>query len=200
MVFTGAWSLMEPRGEDKGNGQSWEQLADGCPNSARFSAEGKRQTPLTGGGRRRGAARGWGRVRKEFSHPGFSLSCSPPGRCSSSPHLPDVVQELGRRQAVLWAGELAAVVLEEGQQAWLQVKQPAGGGGRPGVSPGGSPLQAPWALAALQQGEACRAWTVNSSSPSAWLAPLGQLCRWPLLPLPHRGKHVFPRPHREAPP
>lgn len=64
----------------------------------------------------------------------------------------------------------------------------------------GSPLQAPRALAALQQGKVLRAWAVNSSSPSAWHASLGQLCRWPLLPLLHRGKHVFPRPHREAPP
>ena len=138
--------------------------------------------PSTGGSRRRGTAQGWVRMPKEFSHPRFSLSCSPPGRPSTSPHLPDVVQELGGRQAVLWAGELAAVVLEEGQQVWLQVKQPARGG--PVSALGGSPLQAPWALAALQQGKVRRAWGVNSSSPSAWHASLGQLCRWPLLPLP----------------
>lgn len=154
--------------------------------------------PSTGGSRRRGTAQGWVRMPKEFSHPRFSLSCSPPGRPSTSPHLPDVVQELGGRQAVLWAGELAAVVLEEGQQVWLQVKQPARGGAVSAL--GGSPLQAPWALAALQQGKVRRAWGVNSSSPSAWHASLGQLCRWPLLPLPHHGKHMFPRPHREAPP
>ena len=45
-----------------------------------------------------------------------------------SPHLPDVVQELRGGEAVLRAGELAAVVLEEGQQVGLQVKQPVGGG------------------------------------------------------------------------
>lgn len=50
-----------------------------------------------------------------------------------SPHLPDVVQELRGGEAVLGAGVLAAVVLEEGQQVGLQVKQPAG---EARVSPG----------------------------------------------------------------
>lgn len=52
-----------------------------------------------------------------------------------------MVQELGGGEAVLRPGELATVVLEEGQQVRLQVKQPVGGG--PGVSPGCQPRR-PW--------------------------------------------------------
>lgn len=40
-------------------------------------------------------------------------------------HLPDVIQELRSREALLRAGELLAVVLEKGQQVRIQVKQPA---------------------------------------------------------------------------
>lgn len=53
-----------------------------------------------------------------------------PGGCVPAmpqpfPHLPDVIQELGGREALLRAGKLLAVVLEEGQQVRVQVKQPA---------------------------------------------------------------------------
>jgi len=40
-------------------------------------------------------------------------------------HLPDVIQELGGREALLRAGKLLAVVLEKGQQVRVQVKQSA---------------------------------------------------------------------------
>lgn len=40
-------------------------------------------------------------------------------------HLPDVIQELRGREALLRAGKLLAVVLEKGQQVRIQVKQPA---------------------------------------------------------------------------
>lgn len=185
---------MRPRAK----GQSWEQLADWVPQLCPVQHRGKVANAL----RQEGAegaqppAGGEGRQRNSPTLP--SLSCSPPGRPSTSPHLPDVVQELGGRQAVLWAGELAAVVLEEGQQVWLQVKQPAWG---VRCQPWrGSSLQAPMALAALAAEEGAQSLGCKPSSPSAWHTPLGQLCRWPLLPLLHRGKHVFPRPHREAPP
>ena len=126
-------------------------------------------------------------MRKEFSHPGFSLSCSPPGRCSSSPHLPDVVQELGRRQAVLWAGELAAVILEEGQQAWLQVKQPAGAGGEArcqpwGVAPPGSLGPGCPAAGEGVQSLDCQLQLTLSLARNAWpalpLAPLTSSASW----------------------
>lgn len=40
-------------------------------------------------------------------------------------HLPDVIQELRGREALLRAGKLLAVVLEKGQQVRVQVEQPA---------------------------------------------------------------------------
>lgn len=73
-----------------------------------------------------------GQGRRNFPYP-KSLILSQEGVLqdlrgrSALSHLPDVVQELRGGQAVLWAGELAAVVLEEGQQVRLQVKQPVGG-------------------------------------------------------------------------
>lgn len=52
------------------------------------------------------------------------------GDCASAmpqplSHLPDVIQELRGREALLRAGKLLAVVLEKGQQVRIQVKQPA---------------------------------------------------------------------------
>lgn len=106
-----------------------------------------------------------GQGRRNFPYP-KSLILSqegvlqdPRGRSALS-HLPDVVQELGGGQAVLWAGELAAVVLEEGQQVRLQVKQPVGGG--PGVSPYRPPL-APRALAAQQWRQEGVGWCRDSA-------------------------------------
>lgn len=40
-------------------------------------------------------------------------------------HLPDMIQELRGREALLRTGKLLAVVLEKGQQVRVQVKQPA---------------------------------------------------------------------------
>jgi hypothetical protein len=44
----------------------------------------------------------------------------------SLPHLPNVVQEFWRGETVLRAGELAAIVLEERQQAGFQGEEPVG--------------------------------------------------------------------------
>lgn len=82
------------------------------------------------------------------------LEATPP---HPSPHLPDVVQELRGGEAVLGAGVLAAVVLEEGQQVGLQVKQPAGGG----------PCQ-PWVLApASSTSPGCH--SGSGGGPEVWL-------------------------------
>lgn len=176
--------LQEPRMRPRAKGRAGSSWPTGCPNSAQFSTEGKRQMPPTGGSRR-GTARGWGRTPKEFSHPGFSLSCSPPGRPSTSPHLPDVVQELGGRQAVLWAGELAAVVLEEGQQVWLQVKQPAWGGpvsALEGVAPPGSTGPGCPAAGEGAQSLGCKLQLTLSLARITWpalpLAPLTSSASW----------------------
>lgn len=98
-----------------------------------------------------------------------------------APHLPDVVQELGGREAVLRAGELAAVVLEEGQQVRLQVKQPVGGGlvSALGCCPAGS--TSPGCPAA---GEGGTALAVNYSTPF-------NLARTPLPGLPVPLSHLL---------
>lgn len=56
---------------------------------------------------------------------------NPPAGCPDPSHLSDVIQELGRGQALLGAGKLLAVVLEKGQQVRVQIEQPATAGERP---------------------------------------------------------------------
>lgn len=66
---------------------------------------------------------GWSKSHFPVPSPLASLM-DPRGHSGPSPHLPDVVQKLGGGEAVFGAGELAAVVLEEGQQVGLEGKQP----------------------------------------------------------------------------
>lgn len=89
----------------------------------------------TGSGRRLTVLSQQGDVPLGLGLKSFSLSPVPPPLCwvpeataAPSPYLPDVVQKLWGGEAILGAGELVAIVLEEGQQVGLQGKEPAGQG------------------------------------------------------------------------
>lgn len=107
----------------------------------------------------------------------------------SAPHLPDVVQELGGGEAVLRAGELAAVVLEEGQQVRLQVKQPVGG--RSGVSPGVLPywLHQPWLPSSRRGWHRLGCKLQHTLQPGTH--PFARFARAPFSPLMHPGRSIL---------
>lgn len=182
--------LQEPRDGAEGKGwESWEQLAGWVPPTLPSSAQGKVASLRQERGQK-GHSPGLGKGAKEFSHPGFSLSCSP----RKALHLLTFLMwsRTRGRQAVTLGWRTGGSCTGRGQQVWLQVKQPAWGSRLSALEGRPSRLHEPWLPCSRGR---CAEPVVNSSSPSAWHTPrLASFAAGP-CPLLHRGKHVFPRPH-----